>query len=622
MSTNMLDEISKVLKGIERYWVNEKLAKQVIIEDLRNNNIHLISKLLSNEAINSAYTQNIDDYKIFDKDALISMLRYKNYWQDSYTKYTNKIGLTTEGQYLNYTSDVILDFPFKDCILEGKMTKEESILKNDEKFYNQVIAKDEIDTLLSPKVFTKIRKYDQNGEHKIVEFSRNDNLIIKANNLITLHSLKYNYSGKIKLIYIDPPYNTGGDGFDYNDKFNHSSWLTFIKNRLEVSKELLSDEGAIFINIDDDESHYLKVLADEIFGRNNFINNIIWQKKYAPQNDSKYFTDNHDHIIVYAKNKENWSINPLPRTEKQTKYYKHDDNDGRGLWRTDNVLVKSFTKDRVFPVINPNTQKEYYPPEGRCWRYSKETFNKMIEENKIYWGKNGNGAPQVKRYLNEVKQGVTPLTIWSRDEVGDNQEGKKEINTFKFKFETPKPERLIQRIIHIATNERDIVLDFFMGSATTQAVAHKMNRQYIGVEQMDYINTVSVPRLEKVIEGEQGGISKDIDWQGGGSFVYVELAKENQKIVDRIISSNTKEELSQQINNLLDNGVLNYEVDFNKFINTNKEFNELKLEEQKEVLIRILDSNQLYINYSDIEDTAYNFSEDEIAFNHSFYGGE
>lgn len=622
MSTNMLDEISKVLKGIERYWVNEKLAKQVIIEDLRNNNIHLISKLLSNEAINSAYTQNIDDYKIFDKDALISMLRYKNYWQDSYTKYTNKIGLTTEGQYLNYTSDVILDFPFKDCVLEGKMTKEESILKNDEKFYNQVIAKDEIDTLLSPKIFTKIRKYDRNGEHKIVEFSRNDNLIIKANNLITLHSLKYNYSGKIKLIYIDPPYNTGGDGFDYNDKFNHSSWLTFIKNRLEVSKELLSDDGAIFINIDDDESHYLKVLADEIFGRNNFINNIIWQKKYAPQNDSKYFTDNHDHIIVYAKNKENWSINPLPRTEKQTKYYKHDDNDGRGLWRTDNVLVKSFTKDRVFPVINPNTQKEYYPPEGRCWRYSKETFNKMIEENKIYWGKNGNGAPQVKRYLNEVKQGVTPLTIWSRDEVGDNQEGKKEINTFKFKFETPKPERLIQRIIHIATNERDIVLDFFMGSATTQAVAHKMNRQYIGVEQMDYINTVSVPRLEKVIEGEQGGISKDIDWQGGGSFVYVELAKENQKIVDRIISSNTKEELSQQINNLLDNGVLNYEVDFNEFTNTNKEFNELKLEEQKEVLIRILDSNQLYINYSDIEDTVYNFSEDEIAFNHSFYGGE
>lgn len=618
----MLDEISKVLKGIERYWVNEKLAKQVIIEDLRNNNIHLISKLLSNEDINSAYTQNIDDYKIFDKDALISMLRYKNYWQDSYTKYTNKIGLTTEGQYLNYTSDVILDFPFKDCVLEGKMTKEESILKNDEKFYNQVIAKDEIDTLLSPKIFTKIRKYDQNGEHKIVEFSRNDNLIIKANNLITLHSLKYNYSGKIKLIYIDPPYNTGGDGFDYNDKFNHSSWLTFIKNRLEVSKELLSDDGAIFINIDDDESHYLKVLADEIFGRNNFINNIIWQKKYAPQNDSKYFTDNHDHIIVYAKNKENWSINPLPRTEKQTKYYKHDDNDGRGLWRTDNVLVKSFTKDRVFPVINPNTQKEYYPPEGRCWRYSKETFNKMIEENKIYWGKNGNGAPQVKRYLNEVKQGVTPLTIWSRDEVGDNQEGKKEINTFKFKFETPKPERLIQRIIHIATNERDIVLDFFMGSATTQAVAHKMNRQYIGVEQMDYINTVSVPRLEKVIEGEQGGISKDIDWQGGGSFVYLELAKENQKIVDRIISSNTKEELSQQINNLLDNGVLNYEVDFNEFTNTNKEFNELKLEEQKEVLIRILDSNQLYINYSDIEDTAYNFSEDEIAFNHSFYGGE
>ncbi|MES3702084.1 site-specific DNA-methyltransferase [Staphylococcus arlettae] len=622
MSTNILDEISEILNGIERYWINEKLAKQLIIEDLRNNDTKLISKLLSNQAINETYVQDIDGYKIFDKESFISMLRYKNYWQDSYTKYANKIGLTSDGKYLNYNSDVILDFPFKDCILEGGMTKEDSIFKNEEKFYNKVIAKGEIDTLLSSKVFTKFKRYDKNGGHNIYEFNENDNLIIKANNLISLHSLKYRYSDKVKLIYIDPPYNTGGDSFDYNDRFNHASWLVFMKNRLEIAKELLSDDGVIFINIDDDESHYLKVLADGIFGRENFISNIIWQKKYAPQNDSKYFTDNHDHIIVYAKNKENWVINPLPRSEKQAKYYKYDDNDGRGLWRTDNVLVKSYTKDRVFPVINPNTQKEYYPPDGRCWRYSKETFNRMIEENRIYWGKNGNGAPQVKRYLNEVKQGVTPLTIWNRDEVGDNQEGKKEINNFKFNFDTPKPERLIQRIIHIATNERDIVLDFFMGSGTTQAVAHKMNRQYIGIEQMDYLNIVSVPRLQKVIEGEQGGISKEVDWQGGGSFVYAELAKENQEIVDRIISSNTKVELSQQIDKLLNEGVLNYEIDFDKFINTKKEFSELELEDQKEILIRILDSNQLYVNYSDIEDSTYNFTEDEIAFNHSFYGGE
>lgn len=622
MSTNILDEISEILNGIERYWINEKLAKQLIIEDLRNNDTKLISKLLSNQAINETYVQDIDGYKIFDKESFISMLRYKNYWQDSYTKYANKIGLTSYGKYLNYNSDVILDFPFKDCILEGGMTKEDSIFKNEEKFYNKVIAKDEIDTLLSSKVFTKFKRYDKNGGHNIYEFNENDNLIIKANNLISLHSLKYRYSDKVKLIYIDPPYNTGGDSFDYNDRFNHASWLVFMKNRLEIAKELLSDDGVIFMNIDDDESHYLKVLADGIFGRENFISNIIWQKKYAPQNDSKYFTDNHDHIIVYAKNKENWVINPLPRSEKQAKYYKYDDNDGRGLWRTDNVLVKSYTKDRVFPVINPNTQKEYYPPDGRCWRYSKETFNRMIEENRIYWGKNGNGAPQVKRYLNEVKQGVTPLTIWNRDEVGDNQEGKKEINNFKFNFDTPKPERLIQRIIHIATNERDIVLDFFMGSGTTQAVAHKMNRQYIGIEQMDYLNSVSVPRLQKVIEGEQGGISKEVVWQGGGSFVYAELAKENQEIVDRIISSNTKVELSQQIDKLLNEGVLNYEIDFDKFINIKKEFSELELEDQKEVLIRILDSNQLYVNYSDIEDSTYNFTEDEIAFNHSFYGGE
>ncbi|GAB1613237.1 hypothetical protein HB162lentus_18820 [Mammaliicoccus lentus] len=227
MSTNILNEISDILNDIERYWSNEKLAKHLIIEDLRNNDTKLISKLLSSQSINETYVQDIDGYKIFDKEAFISMLRYKNYLQDSYTKYANKIGLTVEGKYLNYNSDVVLDFPFKDCILEGGMTKEDSILKNDEKFYNQVIAKAEIDTLLSPKAFTKIKKYDENGEKQVDSFNEHDNLIIRGNNLVALHSLKEKYKGMIKLIYIDPPYNTGNDSFLYNDRFNHASWLTF-----------------------------------------------------------------------------------------------------------------------------------------------------------------------------------------------------------------------------------------------------------------------------------------------------------------------------------------------------------------------------------------------------------
>ncbi|MDT3973402.1 site-specific DNA-methyltransferase, partial [Staphylococcus saprophyticus] len=567
--------------------------------------------------------QDIDGYKIFDKESFISMLRYKNYWQDSYTKYSNKIGLTVEGKYLNYNSDVVLDFPFKDCVLEGGMTKEDSVLKNDEKFYNQVIAKEEIDTLLLPKAFTNIKKYDDKGEKQVNSLDANDNLIIKGNNLIALHSLKKRYTNKVNLVYIDPPYNTGNDTFQYNDRFNHASWLTFMKNRLEIAYNLLNDNGVICLNIDDDEAHYLKILLDEIFGRENFVSNVIWQKKFSPQNDATYFSDMHDHILIYSKNKKQLNINLLPRTADMDKRYKNPDNDPRGVWASSDLTVKTYSEEYDYPITTPSG-KVINPPKSRCWRTSKGSFEKLKEENRIWFGENGDNVPRLKRFLTDVKQGMTPTTIWLHNEVAHNQEARKEITNLieNDDFATPKPEKLLKRIIHLFTNADDLILDFFMGSATTQAVAHKMNRQYIGIEQMDYINSVSVLRLQKVIEGEQGGISKDVDWQGGGSFVYGELAKENQEIVDRIISSSTKEELSQQIDKLLNDGVLNYEVDFDKFTSTKKEFYELELEDQKEVLIRVLDNNQLYVNYSDIEDSAYNFTEDEIAFNHSFYGGE
>lgn len=622
MSTNILNEISEILNGIERYWINEKLAKQLIIEDLRNNDTKLISKLLSNQAINEAYVQDIDGYKIFDKESFISMLRYKNYWQDSYTKYSNKIGLTVEGKYLNYNSDVVLDFPFKDCVLEGGMTKEDSVLKNDEKFYNQVIAKEEIDTLLAPKALTNVIKYDENNEYQIDNIEIDDNLIIKGNNLIALHTLKKRYKNKVKLIYIDPPYNTGKDSFQYNDNFNHSSWMTFMKNRLEIAKELLKENGIISINIDDDEVHYLKILADEIFGRANFISNIIWQKKYSPQNDAKFFSDMHDHILIYAKNKDKAEINLLPRTKEMNLRYKNPDNDIRGPWKAGDFSVKTYSKEYDYPIKTPSG-RIVTPPESRSWRTSYSRFIELIDDNRIWFGEDGNNVPAIKKYLSEVKQGRTASTLWFYDEVGHNQLGRNELLKLSLRnFSTPKPEKLLKQIIHLFTNEEEIILDFFMGSATTQAVAHKMNRQYIGIEQMDYINSVSVPRLQKVIEGEQGGISKDINWRGGGSFVYAELAKENQEIVESIINCSNKEELNQQIDRLVDNGVLNYEVDFDKFTSTKKEFYELELEDQKEVLIRVLDNNQLYVNYSDIEDSAYNFTEDEIAFNHRFYGGE
>lgn len=563
MSTKILDEISEILNEMERYWIKGKLVNQLVIEDLRNNDSKLISKLLSNQTINEIYVQDIDGYKLFDKEAFISMLRYKNYWQDSYTKYANKIGLTTENQYLNYNSDVILDFPFKDCILEGAVTKEDSILKNDEKFYNQVIAREEIDTLLSTKAFTNIKKYNEDGKHDVNYIEDTDNLIIRGNNLIALHSLKKKYANKINLIYIDPPYNTGGDSFKYNDRFNRASWLTFMKNRLEVAKELLSDEGSIFVQIDWHEAHYLKILLDSIFGEKNLVNEIIWSYS-SGGNYTNSFPKKHDTIFWYSK------------------------SDNYHFYAENKMVGERRGKDK------------------------KNNMKKNIDENgSIYYSIKSNGK-EYRYYEDDI---VVPQDVW---DIPILQQKDPE----RLSFNSQKPERLISRIIGATTNEKDLILDFFMGSATTQAVAHKMKRQYIGIEQMNYINTISVPRLQKVIKGDQSGISKDLEWQGGGSFVYAELAKENQDIVDKIINSNTKEELNEQIDALLSNGVLNYEVDFNEFINTKKEFNELKLEDQKEVLIRVLDSNQLYVNYSDIEDTAYNFTVDEIAFNHSFYGGE
>ena len=342
-----------------------------------------------------------------------------------------------------------------------------------------------------------------------------ENMLIHGDNLLALKALEQDYAGKVKCIYIDPPYNTGNAFEHYDDGVEHSLWLSLMKPRLDILRNLLSNDGSIWISIDDDESHYLKVLCDMIFGRNNFINNVIWEKKYSPQNDAKWLSDSHDHILVYAKNKNIWRPNLLPRGEKQNKYYKYDDKDGRGLWRSDNILVKSFTANRVFPIKNPNTGKEFYPPEGRCWRYSEDSAMLMLTENRFYFGKDGTGAPQVKRYLAEVKDGVTSKTIFFRDEVGDNQEAKKEVTLFNSDsiFATPKPERLLERILFLGSNKGDLILDSFLGSGTTAAVANKMGRRWIGVELGEHSKTHCFPRMQQVIDGEQGGISKAVNWK-------------------------------------------------------------------------------------------------------------
>lgn len=356
--------------------------------------------------------------------------------------------------------------------------------------------------------------------------SNTQNMLIHGDNLLALKALEQNFAGKIKCIYIDPPYNTGSAFEHYDDNLEHSTWLNLMKPRLEILHNLLSNDGSIWISIDDDEQAYLKVLCDEVFQRNNFIANVIWEKKYSPQNDTKWLSDSHDFIMVYAKNKQIWRPNLLPRTDEMNERYKNPDNDPRGVWQSDNLSVKTYNEKCDYPIITPSGRK-VMPPEGYCWRLSKERFKEYISDNRIWFGKDGNNTPRIKRFLSEVKQGIVATTLWFRDKVGDNQESKREIKAFNLDtvFDTPKPERLIKRILTLASNEGDIVLDSFLGSGTTAAVAQKMNRKWIGIELGDHCYTHCIPRLKAVIDGtDQGGISKSVNWKGGGGFKFYELA--------------------------------------------------------------------------------------------------
>ena len=352
------------------------------------------------------------------------------------------------------------------------------------------------------------------------------NMLIHADNLLALKALEQNFAGKIKCIYIDPPYNTGNAFEHYDDGLEHSMWLNLMKPRLELLYKLLSNEGSIWISIDDDECHYLKVYCDELFGRKNFVSNVIWEKKFSPQNDTKWLSDSHDHILVYAKNKDVWRPCLLRRTVEMDNRYKNPDNDPRGIWTSSDLTVKTYSASTDYPITLP-TGKIVNPTDSRCWSVSKDRFEELAKDNRIWFGESGNNMPRMKRFLTDVKDGAVSKTIWFRTEVGDNQEAKKEIKAFENEnvFTTPKPERLIQRIIQLASNEGDIVLDSFLGSGTTAAVANKMNRKWIGIELGEHCNTHCLPRLKAVCDGtDQGGISVAQEWKGGGGFKFYGIA--------------------------------------------------------------------------------------------------
>jgi adenine-specific DNA-methyltransferase len=618
---NLLDELKEALAQDERLIIDGKLVKNKIVELVLKPDAGLLELLLGNERLKEHFFRAVSGYFVFDKREFQRFVSNKNFLPDSYTAYKNKIGLSNDnGQsYLVEKNDVSLVWPYKDCVLEGGQTKEDA--KRSEIFWNETLAPDRIDRLLSPKALTNFKQFDKDGEHEVKEFSADDNLVIKGNNLLALHSLKKLYRGKVKLVYIDPPYNTGNDDFGYNDRFNHSAWMTFMKNRLELALELLSKDGSLWMNIDDDESHYLKVLADEIFGRENFVRNIVWQKRTSPDVRAT-IGDAHDHILVFAKKYDSFKniLNTLPLTEEQKARFTNSDNDPKGPWVSSDFTAQGYRPNQMYEIETPSGKK-YSPPPGRCWKNVEEEYKRQHKEGRMWYGITGDAMPRRKTYLRE-SDGRIAWTWWPNQEVGHSQEAKKEsIALFGSdeSFSTPKPERLLKRIIKLVSGKEDLILDFFAGSGTTGAVAHKMGRQYILCEQMDYVEDVTLKRLQKVIDGEQGGISKKVEWQGGGSFTYAELLEYNAAYIKEIEKIETKEGLQKLWQQMQEHAFLSYKINPKDINKEEKKFDELTLDEQKMFLVEVLDKNQLYVNYSEIEDEEYGISEELQEKNHHFY---
>ena len=391
---------------------------------------------------------------------------------------------------------------------------------------------------LEPRILLEDAAKSYHAKHRVTDNDIFDNRLIFGDNLLALKALEAEFAGKVKCVFIDPPYNTGSAFTHYDDGVEHSIWLSLMRDRLEIIRRLMSDEGSLWITIDDNEAHYLKVLCDEVFGRANFVSNVVWQKKFSPQANSVWLSDSHDHVIVYARNKEVWRPNLLPRTADADSRYSNPDNDPRGSWTSGDFTIsltggqrgaqfaKTGVSENIYEITTPSGRK-LMPTNGRCWGASPKRFEELRADNRIWFGESGNNVPRIKRFLAEVQEGIVCMTVWLRTEVGDNQDAKREVAKFNSDeiFSTPKPEKLIQRILELATREGDIILDSFAGSGTTGAVAHKIGRRWIMVELGEHCHTHIIPRLQKVIDGEdQGGISQAVNWQGGGGFRYYKLA--------------------------------------------------------------------------------------------------
>lgn len=619
MKTNFKTKLHDLLKKDSRLWDEEKKElNETLLKDLIDKlDEKLIELLLSDKETNKKFFVKVKDVLVLKQNELKFFID-ENKLDNSYTQYKNKIGLRIGNNLLSERDEVVLDWPFKDCVLEGGMTKEDQ--KRNEIFFNEILAKDEIDRLFDEKALVNWKRYTKGGEQEVKEIKRNDNgtikenLIIKGNNLLALHTLRKQFTGKVKLIYIDPPYNTGNDGFKYNNNFNHSTWLTFMKNRLELAKELLREDGFITIQCDDYEQAYLKVLIDNTFGRDNFRNSIYWHRTYAGKTVSKNLPWNVDIIHLFSKSI-NTNINNVTSqlTEKDISGYTKDDNDGRGKYATVSLQKTGGPGPLTTYDYVDNSRKVWKCPK-KGWRMRQEKLKALENDDRLYI--NGNTIRE-KYYLKErQKIGKQIDNFWS--DIGNlNRQSDMSLGLIG-----QKPEELLKRIFELTTKKNDIILDFFAGSGTTGAVAHKMNRQYILVEQMDYIHDLPKTRLKKVIDGEQSGISKSVNWQGGGNFVYLELAKWNEEAKEKVLKAKSLTGLEKLFDELYERYFLNYNVktkEFKEKILKEEGFIKLSLDEQKNLFVEMLDMNQMYVNFSERADKKYNLSEKDIKLSEEFY---
>jgi adenine-specific DNA-methyltransferase len=608
----------------------------------------LVKLLLSDKEIKAKFFDEIEDHWIFNINTFLEYISQKNFLDNSYTRFRNRIGLTIGEKYLRERGEVSLVWAYKDTVLEGGQTKEEE--KRKEIFFNEMLAQDEINRLLDPKVLTNFTRYTAKGKQPVKEFKRDENgtirenLILKGNNLLALHTLKTQFRNQVKLIYIDPPYNTGGDSFGYNDNFNHSTWLTFIKNRLEVAKELLATHGVIVISIDQNEAFYLKVLSDEIFGRENFISAVTVQNNPKGRVLERHFATSHEYLLFYSKSRLPTELNIKKTADDLKKDYSEKDDDGYfralELRNTHREFGKHNRPNLFFPLyVNPKDSTIYIEKSDEysiqilpiwddgfegCWTWS--TTKCEIEEDLLF-GRQIKGKWKVFRKSYATNNGNEVVskklkTIWLAKQF-HTEKGQKTVDELlgKGKFRSPKPVELIKTIIELVTttDTNDIVLDFFAGSGTTgQAVielntSDDGNRQFILCEQLDYVETITTQRIVKVIKGLET------------SFVYSELAKTNESFMERIQAAKNSKELLKIWQEMAEGSFLNWYVNPEVPEEAIKDFEaigktENGFEKQKKLLAELLDKNQLYVNLSEMDDAQFQVSKEDKALNKAFYG--